>query len=202
MYALTMDSRSREHSTNAASSRPDATTTRQAAARPEAPRQSVMIAFDGGPNAERAIAYASQFLRASVAHVVTAWQPGSLDPARMSTLSAGIQPFLDTSALAVEVDDALRTEAVEINENGVALAKSHGLDAGGMLVEVESTVWGALVAAADDLNVDLLVIGTRGSSGFKALLHSDVAGAVLKHCHRPVFIVPAQCDKQPPVVTP
>lgn len=159
-----------------------------------------MIAYDGSPNADRAIRYAGKFLRADTAVVVTAWEPGAMAPNRLSSLAGGMQPFIDTR-LEAEVDRELRTEAAEINERGVELAKSVGLSARGSLVEVESTVWGALVAAADALAVDLLVTGTRGQSGFKALLHSSVAEHVLKHCHRPVFIVPARCEQQP-AVTP
>lgn len=162
--------------------------------------QLLMIAYDGSPNADRAIRYAGQFLRAHDAVVVTAWEPGGMAPARMSSLTGGMQPFIDTQ-LEAGVDRELRAEAAEINSRGVDLATSVGLEAHGNLVEVESTVWGALVAAADALDVDLLVTGTRGESGLKALLHSSVAERVLKHCHRPVFIVPAQCDKQP-AVTP
>ncbi|WP_262365649.1 universal stress protein [Gordonia sp. OPL2] len=158
----------------------------------------LMIAYDGSPNADRAIRYAGQFLRAETAFVVTAWQPGGMSPTRLSTLSGGMQPFIDTR-LEAGVDHALESEAETINCKGVDLAKSVGLSARGSLVEVESTVWGALVAAADALDVDLLVTGTRGASGLRALLHSSVAERVLKHCHRPVFIVPAQCEKQPPV---
>ncbi|MGV9709348.1 universal stress protein [Gordonia sp. NPDC003424] len=160
--------------------------------------QVLMIAYDGSPNADRAIRYAGQFLRAEKAVVVTAWEPGGMSPARLSSLTGGMQPFIDTR-LEAGVDDELRAEATEINTRGVELARSVGLDARGNLVEVESTVWGALVAAADALEVDLLVTGTRGESGLKALLHSSVAERVLKHCHRPVFIVPARCEKQPAV---
>lgn len=201
MYSWAMDSRHREQgaridSAPAESVSPSSSVS-QSASGPVP--QSVMIAFDGGANSERAITNAAHFLRATTAHVVTAWQPGTLNPARLSSLSAGIQPFVDTSPLELDVDDALRAEAAEINTRGVEMARDAGLDATGTLVEVESTVWGALVAAADALDVDLLVTGTRGDSGLKALLRSSVAGRVLKHCHRPVFIVPAKCDKQPPV---
>lgn len=158
----------------------------------------LMIAYDGSPNADRAIRYAGQFLRSGTTYVVTAWQPGGMSPTRLSTLSGGMQPFIDTR-LEAGVDHALEVEAETINRHGVELAGSVGLTARGSLVEVESTVWGALVAAADALDVDLLVTGTRGASGLRALLHSSVAERVLKHCHRPVFIVPAQCEKQPPV---
>lgn len=158
--------------------------------------QSLMIAYDGSPNADRAIRYAAHFLRPRVVHVVTAWEPGGLSASRLSALSGGMHPFVD-SGLEADVDDALRDEAAAINDGGVELATSLDLDATGSLVEVETNVWGALVAAADTLDVDVLVTGTRGESGLKALLHSSVAGRVLKHCHRPVFIVPAKCDHEP-----
>ncbi|MDV7172641.1 universal stress protein [Gordonia amicalis] len=158
--------------------------------------QTLMIAYDGSPNADRAIRYAGHFLRAEAAVVVTAWQPGGMTSARMSTLAGGMQPFVDTQ-LDVGVDRALEDEAERINERGVVLARECGLTSRGTLVEVESTVWGALVAAAEALDVDLLVTGTRGVSGLKALLRSSVAERVLKHCHRPVFIVPAKCEQEP-----
>ncbi|MFW0783106.1 universal stress protein [Gordonia sp. CPCC 206044] len=165
---------------------------------PPSSGHSLMIAYDGSPNADRAIRYAGKFLQAGTTYVVTAWEPGGMSPTRLSALSGGMQPFIDTR-LESGVDQALRDEATVINKGGVELATSVGLHAKGSLVEVESTVWGALVAAADTLKVDLLVTGTRGESGLKALLHSSVAEHVLKHCNRPVFIVPAKCEQQPPV---
>ncbi|GAC50497.1 hypothetical protein GOACH_25_00330 [Gordonia aichiensis NBRC 108223] len=158
--------------------------------------QTLMIAYDGSPNADRAIRYAAHFLRARMAHVVTAWEPGAMSAPRVSSLAAGMQPYLDTRA-EIEVDEALEREAVDTNARGVALATECGLQATGTLVEADSTVWAALISAADSLDVDLLVTGTRGATGFKALLRSSVAERVLKHCHRPVFVVPAKCESQP-----
>ncbi|WP_245549755.1 universal stress protein [Gordonia effusa] len=166
----------------------------------ENPRTVMMIAYDGSSNADRAIEYAGRFLNSNDAYVVTAWEPGSASPARLSSLAAGFGPLPDTT-LDADIDEAIRAEAQTINTRGLELAAASGLTAKGSLVEVESTVWGALVAAADALKVDLLVTGTRGSSGLRALLHSSVAQRVLQHCHRPVFVVPEHCD-QPPVVHP
>ena len=160
------------------------------------PGQTLLIAYDGSPNADRAIRYAARFLQARVAHVVTAWEPGAMSAPRVSSLAAGMQPYLDTRA-EIEVDEALEREATETNARGVALATEWGLEATGTLVEADSTVWAALIAAADSLDADLLVTGTRGATGFKALLRSSVAERVLKHCHRPVFIVPAKCESEP-----
>ncbi|WP_246284616.1 universal stress protein [Gordonia asplenii] len=163
----------------------------------QAPRTTVMmIAYDGSSNADRAIEYAGRFLKADDARVVTAWEPGSASPARLSSLAAGFGPPPDTTFDA-GVDSEIRAEAEAVNRHGLALAAANGLNATGSLVEVESTVWGALVAAADSLDVDLLVTGTSGSSGLRALLHSSVSQHVLQHCHRPVFVVPARCDEAP-----
>lgn len=164
----------------------------------ESASRVLMIAYDGSPNADRAIAYAGRFLRADLTHVVTAWRPGGVAPTGISALAGGVQPYLDPQ-MDAEVDAALRDEATEVNVRGVGLATEAGLTAKGSLAEVESTVWGALVAAADALDVDMLVTGTRGETGLRALVHSSVAEHVLKHCGRPVFIVPACCDRQPDV---
>ncbi len=152
----------------------------------------IMIAYDGTENADRAIDYAGKFLTAHRAVVVTAWESGTHQTARLTSLSAGMQAMVGVAA-DVEVDELLRMEAATLNARGVERARARGMESVGHLAEVDSTVWGALVDAADELGVDVLVTGTRGASGLKALLHSSVAEAVLKHCHRPVLVVPARC---------
>lgn len=153
---------------------------------------TIMLAYDGSQNSERAIGYAARFLRAKRTYVVTAWESGSHQTARLSSLAGGMQPAMP-SEYDIDTDDALRADAAKINLRGVHQARDAGMTAEGRLIEVSTTVWSALVDIADELDVDLLVTGTRGASGFRALLHSSTAEAVLKHCHRPVFIVPAAC---------
>ncbi|GAA2061829.1 universal stress protein [Williamsia deligens] len=154
----------------------------------------IMIAYDGSENADRAIDHAARYLAGRRAAVVTAWETGTHQSARLSS-AAGMQPLF-TPGVDTQVDDLLREEAHSIAEAGVARARSGGLDAIPHLVEVTGTVWGALVEAADDLDVDVLVTGTRGASGIRALLHSSVAEAVLRHCSRPVLVVPARCAER------
>lgn len=158
-------------------------------------QDTIMIAYDGSENADRAIDYAGRFLASHRAYVVTAWESGVHQSARLSALSCGMQPVLD-SVVDQDIDDALHDDARQRNSRGVQRAKEAGLVAEGRLAEVDSTIWGALVGAADTLEVDILVTGTRGSSGLRALLHSSVAEHVLKHCHRPVLVVPADCAQR------
>lgn len=158
-------------------------------------QDTIMIAYDGSENADRAIDYAGRFLQSHMAFVVTAWESGVHQSARLSALSGGMQPVLH-SVVDQGIDDALHDEARDRNTRGVQRAIAVGLQAQGRLAEVDSTVWAALVDAADTLEVDILVTGTSGASGLRALLHSSVSEHVLKHCHRPVLVVPAGCDRR------
>lgn len=158
----------------------------------------IMIAYDGSENADRAIDHAARFLAGRRAVVVTAWESGTHQTARLSS-AAGMQPMF-AAGVDTEVDDLLHDEARRIVDAGVARARAGGLEAQAHLAEVSTTVWGALVTAADDLGAAVLVTGTRGASGLRALLHSSVAEAVLRHCSRPVLVVPASCaDRGAPV---
>ncbi|GGC62482.1 universal stress protein [Hoyosella rhizosphaerae] len=150
----------------------------------------VLIAYDGSENAKRAIRHAGHFLSASRAVVVTAWEPLARQAARISGLSGVMQPgwVPDVSA-----EDAALADAKMINEEGIDLAQKAGLQSEGRCIETITTVWAAIVDIANELDVNIIVTGTRGATGLRALLHSSVADQVLKHCHRPVLIVPP-CD--------
>jgi nucleotide-binding universal stress UspA family protein len=47
---------------------------------------------------------------------------------------------------------------------------------------------GGILAYAEGNNIDLIVIGTRGRSGFKRLLLGSVASHVVTYAHCPVFV--------------
>ncbi|EUA14380.1 universal stress family protein [Mycobacterium kansasii 732] len=48
----------------------------------------------------------------------------------------------------------------------------------------------ALVAAADDHNAALVVVGSRGRSGARDVVLGSVAVGTVHHSHRPVMVVP------------
>ena len=48
---------------------------------------------------------------------------------------------------------------------------------------------GGIVDYAQQKNIDLIVIGTRGSSGFKKLLLGSVAADTITYAHCPVMVV-------------
>jgi nucleotide-binding universal stress UspA family protein len=57
------------------------------------------------------------------------------------------------------------------------------------LVVTATSVAAAIVAYSEQHDIDLIVIGTRGRSGFKKLLLGSVASGVATYAHCPVMIV-------------
>lgn len=150
-------------------------------------RGLMLIAYDGSDNAKRAIEYAGRFLAANRAVLVTAWEPMVRQAARMSGLSGVMQPEWVPDD---DVEDIAYTDAKATLVEGVALAEAAGLEVEGRSAECTTAIWSAIVETADELNVDIIVTGTRGITGLRSLLQSSVADHVLRHSHRPVLIVP------------
>ena len=70
---------------------------------------------------------------------------------------------------------------INANKNDVRLRRE-------IIVNSRSIV-GAIVDYAEQQKVDLIVIGSRGLSGFKKLLLGSVASGVVTYSHCPVLVV-------------
>ena len=57
------------------------------------------------------------------------------------------------------------------------------------VVTTDRSVAGAIVGYAEHENTDLIIIGTRGRSGFKRMLLGSVASGVVTYAHCPVLVV-------------
>ncbi|MDG6966077.1 MAG: universal stress protein, partial [Nitrososphaerota archaeon] len=71
---------------------------------------------------------------------------------------------------------------------GVQLAAQAGANAKGELLEAASVVE-APVGFATDQKADLIVVGTRGMTGFKKLIVGSVSSGLVGHSHCPVLVV-------------
>ncbi|MGB3355655.1 MAG: universal stress protein [Mycobacterium sp.] len=145
----------------------------------------IVIAFDGSPTARRAVHYAGRFLTADRAVVLTVWSPMDRGSDPLSYDLDGPPDPTHTD----EVDIAL-AEARRISDEGLEIALASGLPAEALCVAQTYTVWGAIIDVADELDADLIVTGTRATTGLRSLIQSSVADHVMRRGQRPVLIVP------------
>lgn len=155
---------------------------------------TALIAYDGSEEARNAIVYAGRFLSAERVVILTAWEPLQRQAARAAGMSGMMQHDWSQEADETIHEDPSYTEAVAVCKEGVEIAQQNGFAPEPFLVESGTAVWSAIVEAADQLNVDVIVTGTRALSGWKSLLQSSVSDSIIKNSGRPVLIVPPISD--------
>ena len=139
----------------------------------------VLVAFDESPVSRRAAQVAgrlfagpdTEFLAISVAEVPTAWG----------------DPFGGVYALPQSFWEDLPAEG--LSERDVAAeADASGLDRVEPLVEVGMPV-DRIVAAAEEHDVDVIVVGAHDKGFLRRLVDPSVSGGVIHRAHRPVLVV-------------
>jgi nucleotide-binding universal stress UspA family protein len=56
-------------------------------------------------------------------------------------------------------------------------------------VIASSNIVGGIIAYAENESIDLIVVGTKGTTGFKRLLLGSVASGIITYAHCPVLVV-------------
>jgi nucleotide-binding universal stress UspA family protein len=143
----------------------------------------ILIAYDGTPAADHAIAVAGGLLGGGDARVVHVWQPvgGPQDG-----------PGLALPPAAVPTDDELHDQEAQARgmaEAGAELARAAGFRAEGAAIRGAGSSARALESEIDRVRPALVVVGSRGLTGLKAVLESSVARHVGAHAKAPVLIV-------------
>ena len=134
----------------------------------------ILLATDGSPVIEREVLYAEHLARVEPAEIIVlhAYEP----PARYELYPGYDQLLQQYHAIAqAVVDDAVN----ELREDGV---QARGEQRIGPAAE-------AIISAAADYEVDLIVMGMRGSSNLREMLGS-VSAQVLRHARCPVLQIP------------
>jgi nucleotide-binding universal stress UspA family protein len=144
----------------------------------------VLIAFDGSDQAKRAIAEAGRVLGPGrPAVVLTVREPIE----SYEFVGLGGATTLDPATVSA-MQDAAQNEATVVAEEGAALARAAGFDAEAR-VAIGPTPWQEIVGVADELEAEVIAIGSRGRTGLKKVLLGSVASAVAQHSGRSVLIV-------------
>jgi nucleotide-binding universal stress UspA family protein len=138
----------------------------------------IMVAFDGSETARQALDWALDEARLHDAKltVVHAWEPSFV----------GGYPIAAMPTFPTEVEhaaEAMLTEALEAADtSGLSEPVEHAV--------VKGSPAAALLQAAEDLDADLVVMGSRGRGGFVGLLLGSVSRQVVSHAGRPVVVIP------------
>ncbi|BBY29528.1 universal stress protein [Mycolicibacterium sediminis] len=146
----------------------------------------VLLAYDGSDLAAHAIAEAAGRVPQSVAIVVCVWQPVDL----------GFTPVDDQHVDADRASD-VRRAAERTAAHGAALARDAGFEASSVAVEATPT-WRGIVAAADEHDARLIVLGPHRRAGLLGHLEGSVASAVAAHTDVPVLLVPEPEESEAP----
>ena len=134
----------------------------EARAKAAAVTQQILICYDGSNEAKRAIDAAAALFSPRHATVLN--------------VAPGVEERNKADAL-------LRAEA------GAARARRAGLDAEPRAT-LASATWRGIVDVADQLDAEIIVIGSRGRTGLNGSARRSVAHDVATHARQPVLIVP------------
>jgi MFS family permease/nucleotide-binding universal stress UspA family protein len=139
----------------------------------------VLFAYDGSELASFAITQAAaQLAPRRDALVVCVWQP----------VDVGFTPT-DTNHFDADQATEVRRAAEKTAAHGASLASEVGFQARSVAVEAAPT-WKGIVAAADEHNASLIVLGPHRRNGLLGHLQGSVAASVVAHSATPVLIVP------------
>jgi nucleotide-binding universal stress UspA family protein len=150
---------------------------------PEKPL-TVLLCYDGSPQAGYAVEAAGRLLPGARAHLLYVWEPVERLIARYAVLA----PLMDTDVDRADGD--LESEANRLLAEGVALASRSGLDAVAHDRRLGTTVWEEVLAAAEELGADAIVTGTRSLHGVREVIANTLSHHLIQHSPRPVLAIP------------
>jgi len=145
----------------------------------------ILLATDGSPHAELAAMKAVDLAKSTKArlHVVAV---GRTFPAAVYDV------YTETGRedLRREAQEVLDQQVRKIEEAGGTVAIAH--------LKMNERRDEAIVHLAEDIDADLIVIGSRGFGGLRRALLGNVADSVVRHAHCPVLVVrPTQGTSRP-----
>jgi nucleotide-binding universal stress UspA family protein len=140
----------------------------------------ILVAADGSEASNHAVDYGIEIARKynsdlTALHIILSDVTlfGSVPPAHMNEIKNEAQKYLDK----------IREKYYKSNDNN-----NKQIQLRTELITSASAV-GGILGFAEKENIDLIVIGTRGRSGFKKLLLGSVASGVVTYAHCPVLVI-------------
>jgi len=140
-------------------------------------RGPVLICYDGSPAAKHAVAVAGKLLAGGRAIVLDV---GPLDLIAETYAAAGS---------AADISRAVFDGTLAQAEAGAALARDAGFDPEPR-AEVDDPPWHGIIKVANEVDAELIVLGSDGRTGLSELIDGSVSHDVAEHARRPVLVIP------------
>ena len=141
----------------------------------------IVVAYDGSGDAAKAIEVSAE---------LSAKFGGSLTVVHV--YSSPTMAFVGPTGLPApdinELESAAKDKGQAVLDRGLNMAMAQGVKGTGELLEAASIVQ-AIVEYSTNTKADLIVIGTRGNTGFKKLILGSVSSGVVSHASCPVLVV-------------
>ncbi len=131
----------------------------------------ILVGFDGSEGSEKALNKAMMLIEENGELIILAVIPVPSD-----------KNLVDQTAYEI-----LKKKATNIINEVVKTIGSHEFDISGMVEE--GNVAAKIIDVANDLNCDLIVLGSVGTSELGAYPIGSIANKVVQYAHKPVMVV-------------
>jgi len=147
----------------------------------------LLLAYDGSPDSQAAIAVAGKLMGGQPATVVTVWEPFTVLMARAGPGTALAAAGEDSAGIDAANERAARDAA----EEGAERARQAGLKAEPAVLERGPSVAQTILDAARAVDATAIILGSRGLTGLKSMLLGSVSHEVLHNADRATLVVPS-----------
>jgi len=137
--------------------------------------KKILVGFDGSEHSIRAIHIACELARKFLSKLVV-----------VNVYAPLVYGVPVSSVESFESD--LEHEAKNLVERAISIARGEGVEATGETLMAQTAVQ-AITDCALANHVDLIILGTRGLTGFKKLTLGSVSSGVVAHAHCSVLVV-------------
>ena len=145
----------------------------------------VLVGYDGSPSAVNAIEAAATLLPSATASILHLWEPPFTSPElRHRVFDRAANP----EALGHLIETEGHAEAERMARTGMKLAQAAGWDAEPLVKRTFGGDGYQFARTAEELGAELMVVGSRGISGMRAM--GSVSELVVHVSPIPVLVVP------------
>ena len=146
--------------------------------------RKILVTIDGSENSKKATDYAISLAEKYNAQLIILYVLYSELGFAYSNLLGVTTPKAIKDAIAKQKDD-VRKWFDEIKDK----VKNTNIHVTDKIILSASSIVGEIIGFADKENVDMIILGTKGRTGFKKLLLGSVAEGVVTHSSCPVMVV-------------